>query len=71
MKPNEARLKENLPPVEGGDTPYLQQQNWSLAQLDKRDIVADKPAVAAPQEPAPIPDQAREFLSHFSKAIHV
>lgn len=38
MSPNEARQAENLPPVKGGDTPYLQQQNWSLAQLDKRNI---------------------------------
>ena len=38
MAPNEARAAENLAPVAGGDTPYLQQQNWSLAQLDRRDI---------------------------------
>src|SRR5690606_37064681 len=31
MKPNEGRQRLNLPPVEGGDTPYLQQQNYSLA----------------------------------------
>lgn len=35
--PNEARRSENLPPVPGGDTPYLQQQNYSLAALDRRD----------------------------------
>lgn len=50
MSPNEGRLSENLPPVVGGDTPYLQQQNWSLAQLDKRDINA-APAGAAPTNP--------------------
>lgn len=48
MAPDEARAKLNLKPVPGGATPYMQQQNWSLAQLDRRDIVADKPAVAAP-----------------------
>lgn len=37
MKPNEAREKINLPPVDGGDTCYLQQQNYSLSALDKRD----------------------------------
>lgn len=36
MAPNEARQREDLPPVEGGDTPYLQQQNWALSQLAKR-----------------------------------
>lgn len=35
--PNEARKRLNLSPVEGGDTPYLQQQNFSLAALAKRD----------------------------------
>lgn len=35
--PNEARQKFNLPPVKGGETPYLQQQNFSLAALDERD----------------------------------
>jgi HK97 family phage portal protein len=48
MAPNEARNRVNLAPTAGGDTPYMQQQNWSLAQLDRRDIVADKPSVAAP-----------------------
>jgi hypothetical protein len=32
----------------------MQQQNWSLAQLAKRDIL-DKPAVAAPPAPGPTP----------------
>jgi HK97 family phage portal protein len=36
MKPNEARLKEDLDWVDGGDTPYMQQQNYPLAQLAKR-----------------------------------
>ncbi len=37
MKPNEGRRMLNLGPVEGGETPYLQQQNFSLAALAKRD----------------------------------
>lgn len=37
MAPNEARRKEGMAPVPGGDTPYLQQQNYSLAALGKRD----------------------------------
>lgn len=37
LKPNEARRAENHPPVEGGDTPYLQVQNYSLAALARRD----------------------------------
>lgn len=43
LKPNEVRAKENLIPVEGGDTPYLQEQNWALSELAKRDIKSKFP----------------------------
>jgi HK97 family phage portal protein len=56
MSPDEARLRRNLPPVEGGKTPYLQQQNYSLAALAKRDAQAD-PFGTAPA-PAPVPPPA-------------
>jgi HK97 family phage portal protein len=48
LAPNEARLRENLPPVPGGEAPYLQQQNWSLEQLANRKPPTDAPA--PPQE---------------------
>lgn len=51
MGPNEMRHREDMPPVEGGDTPYLQQQNYSLSALAKRDAAA--PAPATPGAPAP------------------
>jgi phage portal protein BeeE len=41
MKPNEGRARLNYGPVEGGDAAYLQQQNFSLAALAKRDAKAD------------------------------
>ena len=37
MAPNEARQREGLLPVEGGNSPLIQQQNYSLAALAKRD----------------------------------
>jgi HK97 family phage portal protein len=37
LSPNEARSRMNLPPVEGGDSPIAQQQNYSLAALAARD----------------------------------
>lgn len=40
-KLNESRKKMNLAPMEGGDTAYLQQQNFSVAALAKRDSSAD------------------------------
>ena len=41
MAPNEARALEDMQPVPGGESPYLQQQNFSLAALAKRDAKAD------------------------------
>lgn len=40
-KLNEARKRFNLPPMEGGDSAYLQQQNFSVAALAKRDSSDD------------------------------
>lgn len=45
--PNEARRRVNLPPKQGGDSPYLQQQNFSLEALAKRDAKED-PFARAP-----------------------
>lgn len=56
MAPNEARGKVSLPPVEGGESPYLQQQNFSLAALAKRDAQDDPfSSGGAPAAPAPAP----------------
>lgn len=52
LSPDEARFDENLPPVKGGDTPYLQQQNFSLAALAKRDAMEDPFGTAKPTPPA-------------------
>lgn len=41
MTPNEARLKVGLLPIIGGDTVYMQQQNFSLEALAKRDQKED------------------------------
>jgi HK97 family phage portal protein len=57
MAPNEARRRLNLPPVNGGASPYLQQQNYSLAALAKRDQKADP---FAPANPAPKPAEPDE-----------
>lgn len=53
LAPNEGRAPENLPPVDGGDTPYLQQQQFSLSALAKRDAQADPfKTAASPTSPA-------------------
>lgn len=49
MAPNEARALLGYGPVDGGDTPYMQQQQFSLAALNERD--SNKPFA----KPAPAP----------------
>ena len=52
MAPNEARKKYfGLGPVVGGDSPFLQQQYYSLEALAARDAIAPAPA-SAPVVPA-------------------
>jgi HK97 family phage portal protein len=68
MKIDEGRQKRNLPPVPGGDTPYMQQQNYAFAALMKRDQSADpfataKPEPAAPAEPAANDERAMRDLA--------
>jgi HK97 family phage portal protein len=55
MSPNEARFKYyGLGPVPGGDTPYMQQQNFSLDALAERDAndPFSKPVAPTPAMPA-------------------
>ena len=78
LSPNEARRKYfGVGPVVGGESPYLQQQNYSLSALAERD--ADKPftkaAPAAPAVPGPENTPAddaedeKAFTAALSKAL--
>lgn len=61
MSPNEGRAKLNLPPAAGGEGPYLQQQNYSLEALAKRDAQDDPFGVNKPEpQEAPAPDEPEE-----------
>lgn len=55
MAPNEGRRKLNLPPVEGGESPLMQQQNFSLEALARRDARPDPFATEPRPAPAPAP----------------
>lgn len=71
MAPNEARSRLSLPPVKGGDTPYLQQQNYSLAALDERDR-RGPPAGANDTTARSVDDfsaQAAELIDHIRKGL--
>jgi HK97 family phage portal protein len=67
VSPNEARARFfELGPVAGGDVPYLQQQNYSLAALAKRDALPDPFGTAAaptPSAPAPEPSSDDDDVS--------
>jgi HK97 family phage portal protein len=73
MSPNEGRGKLDLKPVDGGESPYLQQQNYSLAALAKRDTQADPfapktpPALPPPPSTEPPPEQAAAKSINFDR----
>ncbi len=56
-KINESRKRLNLPPIFGGDTVYLQHQDYSVAALAKRDAMPD-PFAAGKTAPEPAPPVA-------------
>lgn len=64
LSPNEARARFDLSPKTGGESPYLQQQNFSIAALAKRDAQDDpfgtKPAPAPTVPALPAPDDEAE-----------
>lgn len=66
MAPDEARQRVNLPPVPGGQYPYLQQQNYSLEALSQRDIKEPEPP---PQEEV-TEDQAMMLAYFLEKELN-
>lgn len=69
--PNEARKRMNLPSVTGGNTVYLQQQNYSLEALAKRDQGQDPfgGPVASPQPAANDPQMAQEAAKNMEQMV--
>ena len=55
LRPNEARLQRNLPPVEGGDGVFMQQQNTPISILSDLHAASLSNALKEP-EPQPIPE---------------
>ncbi|MCC4295847.1 phage portal protein [Brevundimonas aurantiaca] len=69
MKPDEGRKKLGLKPVEGGDAVYLQQQNYSLAALARRDAQVDPFNPAPAETPTVTPDPANDDEAQARAAI--
>jgi HK97 family phage portal protein len=73
--PDESREVFGLPPVTGGDTPYLQQQNYGLAALSRRDRQEDPFGTTAPAPAAPAPseedarEEMRAAVGHIAGAV--
>ena len=76
-KINESRKRLNLAPVTGGDTVYLQHQDYSLEALAKRDempnpFAAGNPTPPSAPTPEPEPDQTDKYISAFvEKSLEV
>ena len=64
--PNEARSLFGLAPVPGGETPYMQEQNWPLRDLADRPL-PDRPITEPAQLPNPA-DQSDEAQKSAYKA---
>ena len=63
--PNNARKRVNLPPLEGGDTVYMQQQDYPLDQV-RLNKIGNEPT---PTEPAPAePSEQDKELIAWAKA---
>jgi HK97 family phage portal protein len=77
MAPNEARAKRNMLPVKGGESPMIQQQNYSLAALARRDAGPDpfastaKPPAALPPGPDAAKAMAYAVIAHVRKGLSV
>jgi HK97 family phage portal protein len=74
MMPDEARAKLNLRAVPGGNAIYMQEQNYSLAALAKRDARPDPfakatPLAPAPSAPSPAPAPAAEDKDYTLEVI--
>lgn len=68
--PNEARIEFNLPPLEGGDTVYMQQQDFPLDQVRLNKIAPEPAAVVEViEEPPTEEEQERAIITAINKAF--
>jgi HK97 family phage portal protein len=72
--PNEARRQLQLPALVGGDTVWLQQQNWPMDILAERELPDANPPEPAPADPPEPEDEPTEedgvkFINLFDKKL--
>jgi HK97 family phage portal protein len=70
MDPNRARWRANMPAIEGGSTAYMQEQNYSLAALSKRDAREDpwQRGDGGPPPPPPVREIRSKLLDRLRSA---
>lgn len=73
LSPNEARAELNLKPVKGGESPVLQQQNWSLeglARFNEQQLKAqaNPPAAEVPQT-TPAQESGKTMAPTFEQSM--
>jgi HK97 family phage portal protein len=70
MSPNEARLKINQKPVTGGESPMIQQQNYSLEAIARRDAKED-PFSNKANDTQPVKSyDIEEFVAALTKGLN-
>jgi HK97 family phage portal protein len=73
LSPNEVRARfHGLGPVDGGETPYMQEQNWPLRLLADREIPTRQPTAPAELPPAKDEDDSdmeRAVMELYAKAF--
>jgi HK97 family phage portal protein len=82
LSPNEVRRKyHDAPPVDGGEIPFMQEQNWPIKELAGRSMAEDKPQSSAPApvspdmpmdpDDMPVDDAERELLVGLRKELEL
>lgn len=71
LKIDDGRKRINLPPITGGDTVYMQQQDYPISEIRNNKIAEPPPPPAPPTVPAPAepPEPAPAELSEEDKAL--
>lgn len=67
--PNNARKPFNLPPLVGGDTVYMQQQDFPLDQVRLNKIEPSEPVTPEPEPEPTEEDQERAIITAINKAF--
>lgn len=68
--PNEGRKKLNKPPLTGGDTVYMQEQNYSLEALNRRDA-KDDPFAKSSANSSPTEEPTQEDIDAQARTLAV